>query len=200
MMNTMKIAAAATLMTGSMLVLGMARVQPDDADPPRLEPAVDLAAPSVVHQDMMARAGDYVTVTRMRPTPDAEWITTEGSATLTANIGGRFLMEKSTGVMMGQEMESIKLWGFNNATGKIESVWTYNMSTAMLTMKGAVGDDGVIRLKGSWDEADGTETVDIALHLPDGNHFIIEMMGHGMGDADTEPFVVMETTYTRAEN
>lgn len=200
--STTKFATIAAVSLCVALAFGMSRAEQDPPDAearPQLADAVDLAQPGVVHQDMMSRAGEYVTVTRMRPTADAEWMSSEGTASLTTAIGGRFLKENSSGTMMGQEVQSQKMWGFNNASGKIESVWTYNMSTAMLIIKGAMGEDGVIRLEGTWDEAAGPETVEIALWFPNADQFVIEMISHGM-DEEGEAFVAMETTYTRTEN
>lgn len=56
-------------------------------------------------------------------------------------MGGRYLVSKTTGNMMGMPFEGMSIMGFDNAKKVYTSTWIDNLGT------------GVISMEGTWDEA-----------------------------------------------
>jgi hypothetical protein len=119
-----------------------------------------------------------------------------GKAKITSVLGGRFVMDESSGTMMGQPYTSIKLDGYNNVTNKYEAVWTYTMSTSQMNMTGTSRDGGkTIEYVATYDTPGGGKaTMNITARTIDDNQFVIEMIGK---NSDGSPGGKMETTYTR---
>ncbi|MDA1267274.1 MAG: DUF1579 family protein, partial [Planctomycetota bacterium] len=169
------------------VVLG--RVLPQD-----VEGGDDPSQPGPVHEAMNARAGKYTTESVMT-LEGMDPIKSAGTAEIESILGGRFLLEKNRGTMMGAPVETLRLWGHNNETGELESVWIYTMSTGMLTMKGKMEEDGAINGVGSFSDAGGTHAMQIQLSFPSETSHVVTMHHEeeGMGE------VVWVETFTKKE-
>lgn len=129
---------------GVVLAAGIvtAAMQPDGPGARPAEPAA-LAAPVEAHAKLTRRAGEWATRSSLTfpDMPDSNETTT-GRATITVALGGRFIHESSTGTMMSEPYSGFRVTGYNTASGKYESVWTYTGSTSMMAARGASVDGG----------------------------------------------------------
>jgi hypothetical protein len=57
-------------------------------------------------------------------------------------LNGRYLRQEYTGDMMGMPFSGISIMGYNNHTGKYESIWVDTMSTALYYFVGTASPDG----------------------------------------------------------
>ena len=154
------------------------------------------ANPGPVHQQLNKRIGNYKTSTKFTMQPGGPATETSGTAKITAALGGRFLIEESSGSLMGQPTSGLRLIGYNNETKQYEECWTYTMSTAILTLTGTSSDDGkTITLKGSFaGEGGARQNLKVITRQLDADHFVVELIGDS-GDGNTGP--LLATTYTR---
>lgn len=155
---------------------------------------VDSAGP---HHEVLARLeGRYRHLTKVRMEPDQEPLTGEGKAELTMILDGRFLREERTWMMPGGPIHYLKLFGYNNATGLYEAVWTFDRSTAILMLTGTPEDGGkTIRWASAYDNLEGEKVlIEAATRLRGEGDFVLELYGTG---SNGERFTVQETSYHR---
>jgi hypothetical protein len=186
------------MFAGMVAVVGTglpAQEKADDAKA-RAEAAAKSAEPSAAHKQMAKRVGEYTTKTKMWMTPNSPPQETTGTSKITPILGGRFLHEESSGTMMGQPYTSIKIEGFNNATGKYESTWIYTMGTGQMNMAGTSKDGGkTIEYVGSYEGPGGAKpTMNITTRIVNDDQFVVELAGK---NPDGSPGGKMEMTYTR---
>lgn len=161
--------------------------------------AMDNAAPGAAHAALAQLVGEWTTLTRFQPAPDAPSIESTGNATLTMTLDGRFMHDIWKGDMMGVPVTSTKTIGFNNATGKYETMWSYTMSTGMLFGVGTSADSGkTVQFQGSFDEgpqAGGPSSMFMTLKVVSDDEFSWEISNTAPGMEQRGP--VMVTGYTR---
>lgn len=175
------------------LIAGAAQAE-GKKDKPNM-PSGEMARPGPMHQHMGTLAGEWTTVTKFRGTPDAKPVETEGRATLSMILDGRFLREESSGKFMGKDVKSVKLYGYNMDSKHFESVWMYTESTAMLTMTGIPEEEsGKTNWTGHVEVNGGKMDFRLVTQLQDDDHFTVSMYGKGPDGKDGPSF---ETTYTR---
>jgi hypothetical protein len=149
--------------------------------------------PQAEHRTLMKRAGDYVTHTKYYWTPGKPPQESDGTARFSTMLDGRFLVEEDHGSFIDQPSTGYRIYGYNNSAKQYEAVWTYTMSTAILTMNGQSKDDGkTIDYAAQFDEADH-KIKKLFVHIQQANddEFVIELSGEMTDD----PHVV--TTYTK---
>jgi hypothetical protein len=72
-----------------------------------------------------------------------------GTSTFEPIMGGRYLVENSSGDMPGMgPFEGLGMLGYNNLSGEYEHVWVCDSSTAMMISKGKANADGSIVFRG----------------------------------------------------
>jgi len=86
--------------------------------------------------------------------------------------------------------------GYNNASERYEGIWTYTMSTAIMTLNGTSADGGkTVSFAASFDnEGKVKEKLNIVMRQIDHDHFVADLRGT-MPDGKLGPR--LETTYTR---
>jgi hypothetical protein len=177
--------------------------QPGDKKPPakatsQAPPAEVLEAmtPGPAHQELARLAGDYQTLTRFRIAPGAPPVESSGTAKLVMILDGRFLREENAGTTMGQPYFGMRLVGYNNGSKKYEGIWTYTMSTSMMSLSGASPDGGkTIDFVATFDNPAGVrESLQIVQRRLDDDRFVVELVGN---NPDGTPGPRLETTYTR---
>lgn len=133
--------------------------------------------PGPEHQRLAKLVGTFtteVTFTGVGPEP----VKSSGEAKLDMALGGRFLEMRETESMMGQPVETLKFWGFNNGTKKYESVWMYTGSTSMMTMTGEAKEDGAVALDASYaDEMGKREQMKVEFKIANDDHFTVTLVG-----------------------
>jgi hypothetical protein len=164
--------------------------------PPDMDRMLGAAQPGPVHQVWANRAGDYTTVSRIRMAPGAPAAESTGMAKLSLLLGGRFLLEENTGQQVGQAFAGRRLLGFNNGSQRYEAVWTWTLSTAILSLSGASLDGGrTVRLDGAYDDPGGVrQSLRAVYRFTDEDRFTLEVRGAA---PDGNDFTVVETVYTR---
>jgi hypothetical protein len=155
--------------------------------------------PGPEHEALAKRAGEWTTTTRFDMGEGQPAMTSTGTAKISMILGGRFQVEDGEGTMMGQPYTSHKMLGFNKATRKYEGVWTYTMSTGMMTMSGASTDGGkTTQYEATVTEAPGApEHFWITVTNTDDDHFTVRLSMQSPDGKQGQPGAVMETTYTR---
>ena len=151
--------------------------------------------PGPIHQRLARLVGEWETASKF-VLPGQEAAESAGAAEFTTILGGRFLVEHSKGSMMGEEFSSMKLWGYNSASQRYESVWTYTGSTSMMTLTGSSKDDGkTVAYEASYESAPGRrEQMTVTLDLAEEDRFTVKLTAKG---PDGQPAPEMVTTYTR---
>ena len=152
--------------------------------------------PGPEHANLTRLAGEYTTVTKFFMAPGAPPQESTGEAKLWMTLDGRFLSEDDSGMFFGQQMKSFRMVGYNNASKRYEAIWTYTMSTAIMTLNGTSKDGGkTITLAGSFDDQGGVkQKLDVVMRQMDSDHLVVELSGT-TPDGKTGP--LLQTTYTR---
>ncbi|MBI3407572.1 MAG: DUF1579 family protein [Planctomycetes bacterium] len=138
--------------------------------------------PTEPHKAMAKLVGEYTTASKFT-LPDGKTVEAKGAAKLASVLGGRFVQETNESTMMGKPVNGMRLFGYNNASGKFESVWTYTGSTAIMVLIGEKSGENTVDFRGAVDVGknkkadfavvytvvdDNTFTVDLAATMPDG--------------------------------
>jgi hypothetical protein len=152
--------------------------------------------PGPIHEEMAKVAGDYTTETKFWMKPGDKPQESKGTARITSILDGRFLSEDNTGSMMGKPIKGHRLIGYNQGAKQFESVWTYTMSTGIMTMTGTSKDQGrTVHWNASYSGPEGKkQTLEVETRHLDEDHFVVKLM-HATGPGGEGP--VMETTYSR---
>ncbi len=153
--------------------------------------------PGPQHKALEALVGNWKAEVKCWMEPGAEPKISQGTATATMALKGRFLEEEFQGEMMGQPFIGRTLMGYDNVKQTFNSVWISDMQTSMFTSEGK-GDTGnkVITLEGK-STCPSTGQTDIPVRSvlrvisPDKHTF--EMFNASKG----ENVKTMEITYTR---
>lgn len=97
---------------------------------------------------------------------------------------------------MGQPLKGFRMLGYNNASKRYDGIWTYSMSTAIMSLNGTSSDGGkTVTLAAVFDgEGGAKEKLSITLLQADDDHFVARLSGMF---ADGKPGPMLETTYTR---
>ena len=197
--------AIVLVVVGSLALCGNARaVQKKPQSKPKpaaAQPAGDEtkgmqdATPGAEHANLARLAGEYTTSTKLFMTPGAPPQDSAGEAKLWMTLDGRFLSEDDSGMFFGQPTKGFKMVGYNNASKRYEGIWTYTMSTSIMTLNGTSKDGGkTITFGASFDDPAGKQKLDIVMRKTDDDHFVVELSGK---TADGKPGPRLETVYTR---
>lgn len=154
------------------------------------------ATPGPAHKQLAKLVGNWTTASKLMPAPGVPAVESSGTARLSMALGERFLVEETSGEMMGQSVTGWRMTGYHNAAKKYEAVWTWTQATSMLTMTGTSADGGkTITYNGSFDDAKGARTrLQIGTKLLDDDHFEVTIKGK---NPDGSEGATVITTYTR---
>jgi len=172
---------------------------PNRSKPAAAQPAEEQmmqnAMPGAEHAGLARLAGEYTTSTKLFMTPGAPPQESSGESKLWMTLDGRFLSEEDSGLFLGQPTKGFKMVGYNNASKRYEGIWTYTMSTSIMTLNGTSRDGGrTISLAASFDDQAGKQRLDIVMRKTDDDHFVVELSGKA---PDGKPGPRLETVYTR---
>jgi len=101
-----------------------------------------VGTPGEPHKLLAKLEGSWTTRSRGWMEPDKPPIESTGACEQKLLLDGRYLQQVYTGDMMGQPFTGINLLGYNNLTGKYESVWIDSMNTAIYYFVGSASADG----------------------------------------------------------
>ena len=109
--------------------------------------------PGEPHKIFAKLEGSWTTKTRGWLEPGKPAMESAGTCEQKLILGGHYLQQEYTGDMMGAPFSGINILGYNNHTGKYESVWVDSMSTAIYFFEGFASADGKsITQKCSYDD------------------------------------------------
>lgn len=108
--------------------------------------------PGPQHQKLAESAGTYDVKVKSWNAPGAPPEESNATATRTVDLGGRIIVERFDGTMMGQPFTGRSTMGFDNVTGKYWATWTDSMSTGMMMSEGTCDEKDVCTFVGSWND------------------------------------------------
>lgn len=178
-------------------------------DPPK-EPAQDPAqdemmkkwkahmTPSEGHTRLAPFVGKFETTTKIWMMPGGEPMVSKGEAVHTWILGGRFVEMKTTGSMMGEDVQGQGLLGYDNWNKHYVGTWTDTMTTSILTMQGTWDKNPAakpaLHLYGTLDEyLDGTndKNVRYTWRILDADTIQFEVHDLDIGETGTRVIEIM---------
>ena len=155
------------------------------------------STPGLHHKHLAELAGAWKAVCTMWMKPGAEPETAEIKVVCESLFGGRYLLEKSEGMMMGMPFEGMSLNGYDNLKGKHTTAWIDNMGTGTMYAEGTCSDSCTVNTQYAvqTDPMTGKDAkVKMVNRTIDKNTRVFEY--YMVGDDGSE-FKTMEITYTR---
>lgn len=101
-----------------------------------------LGTPGEPHKVLAKLEGSWTTRSRSWMEPGKPPVESSGTCEQKLILDGHYLQQVYTGDMMGQPFTGINLLGFDNQSGKYESVWLDSMSTGIFYFVGPASADG----------------------------------------------------------
>ncbi len=155
------------------------------------------AAPGPEHEAMASMAGMWDAQVKNFMDPAAPPMESKGTAEFAMELGGRYMVQRFHGEMMGQSFEGLGYDSFDNITKTYRSIWMDNMSTAISVMTGKADPaTRTITYAGSMNDAvSGTPIpMETVLTFVDKDHQKMEMRQPG---PDGKMVKTMEILYSR---
>lgn len=151
--------------------------------------------PGPEHQALMDMVGEWEGDITMWMDPSQPPQTMKGTTKYESIMGGRYLVGKFSGMMMGMPFSGMDITGYDNALKVYLNVWVDNMGTGMMTMEGKYDKaTNTVTYKGKMVIPNGSK-VDVrqVLKIIDKDNSIFEMyVDYGGGETKS-----MEIKYKR---
>lgn len=115
--------------------------QDGQMDPKAMEQMmIQLATPGAPHKQLATMAGKWTTdmTMYMQGAPETSTGTYEGEVVL----GGRYVLGRYKGMMMGQPFEGMSIDGYDNGKKEYFSIWFDMMGTGYYLAQGSASADG----------------------------------------------------------
>jgi Protein of unknown function (DUF1579) len=198
-------AAMAIVMACGVPVMGQQKPAQAPEKAPAISPALQkmmeehrkAIQPGQEHLNLMRLEGNYVTKEKFYLPGATVPKESDGTATLRAEMQGRFIVEHNHGGYLGEPYSGLRIYGFNNGTKKYEGAWVYTGSTSIMSLVGDSKDGGkTIEYTATFhDDATGKlQTMAVTLRMLDPDHFEVELKST-MPDGSPGPRLV--SLYTR---
>lgn len=161
-----------------------------------LETDMKAATPGPAHQFLLKRVGEYTTATKLTVAPGAAPVESTGTAKISSALDGRFIIEENNGSLFGIPTRGLNFYGYSNGSKKYEAIWTYTMSTAIMTLAGTSTDGGkTVNYTATYDDAAGArQTLYVMTKQLDDDRFVVELSAK-KPDGTQGPTI--QTTYLR---
>lgn len=164
--------------------------------------AEEAMTPGAMHKKLEALVGSWDAEVKIwMAGPGGEPTISKATSETKLVLGGRYLMEEVSGLMMNQPFNGVGYTGYDNMNKKYTGFWIDNMGTGMSTMEGKADKDGMtFTLWGKMDDPMSGEKGKKAKYVTkviDNNTHIFEVYdvtSHG----DKTPTMVI--TYTRKKS
>jgi hypothetical protein len=160
---------------------------------PQYAEMMKLAQPGEQHEGMKWLVGSW-TMKGKFAMPDGNSMETEGTATYTSLLGGRFVQQELNATMMGGPFEGRGLMGYDNFKKKYVGTWIDSMGTGFMTSSGDEVEKGKVwNFSGTYDMPGGPMTSKEVMTKVSDDEFRFEMtMAQG-----AKPHGTMTLVYTR---
>ncbi|MFA6046204.1 MAG: DUF1579 family protein [Phycisphaerales bacterium] len=121
--------------------------------------------------------GTWKTTSTVWMTPDAPAATSEGVATFTSTMGGRFVEGNSNTKLFGLPFMGKQIFGYNNATKQYESMWIDSETTGFQFTTGTRdGNNNIVWTGTTTDPVNGSKkTVKAKTSFPESGKMVFEM-------------------------
>jgi len=153
------------------------------------------ANPGPEHEVLKSMAGSWKTVTKAWMGPFEPQVS-EGRATSSMILGGRFLKDEYKSVFMDQPFEGFGITGYDLYKKEYVSTWSDTMSTTIMISRGKMDASGkVMTMTASFDDplTGEKKTMKEITKIVDANKHVFEIW-EGQGGKEVK---TMEITYTR---
>lgn len=172
--------------------------QMDEQTRAMMEEMAKFAAPGPEHAPLGTFVGKWTTSSKSWMGP-GDPLVSDGTAEGELILGGRYLILKSQGTMMGQPMEGMEIVGYDRMAGEYVAYWMDNMGTKIYPMH-----------SGKYDAATKTITLQAEWPMPGEKKPIPYRLTTQVVDDDTHVFTMislkdkkemkeMEITYKRVK-
>ena len=152
-----------------------------------------LMALSENHDYLKSLVGHWNAKSTMWAFPGTPPSVSQNSSEGSLIMGGRFLMMKYSGTMMGQPFEGLQIAGYDNLQKKYVIFWINNTSTAFYLTTGTLDTSGKVMTEtGDWPDLMTGETVKVrsVTRILSPDEFVYETF---MTGADGKEFKTMES-------
>jgi hypothetical protein len=157
-----------------------------------------VGTPGEHHKVLAKLEGFWTTRTRGWMEPGKPPVESTGTCEQKMILDGHYLRQEYTGDMMGQPFTGINLLGYDNQSGKYESVWIDSMSTGIFYFVGPASADGkTITQECSYDDpVKGPSVWRSVTRIKEDNTLELEMFITPQGGKEEK---MMEMTVARKE-
>lgn len=155
--------------------------------------------PGPEHAMLALRAGKWNCTVKAWEDPQGEPGISEGTEMTELIFGGRYIVSRFTGMMMGRPYEGMGTMGYDNAKKKFVGTWFDNMSTGIMCYEGDYNQDSKeMLMHGSYtDPLSGKETASrMVTHMVSDDQTVFAIFGP---DPTGKEVKWMEITYNRAK-
>ena len=143
----------------------------------------DIMTHGAMHKWMQKTNGTWEGEVTQWMDPKAPPTKSKATTVQTSALGGRFVVSKYTGTMMGQPFEGMSTMGYDNAKKMFVSTWMDNVSTGIVHMNGTYdGLTKTLNLKGYQTDPSTGKDSDIReeMTMIDNDSYSMTMYGTGM--------------------
>lgn len=157
----------------------------------------DFMTPGAMHKWMQKTNGTWEGEVTQWMDPKAPPTKSKAITVQTSALGGRFVVGKYTGTMMGQPFEGMSTMGYDNAKKMFVSTWMDNVSTGIVHMNGTYDEvTKTLNLKGYQTDPSTGKDSDIReeMTMIDNDSYSMTMYGTGM---DGKEMKFMEGIFKR---
>lgn len=157
------------------------------------------AQPGPEHAMLAKRAGKWNCAVKAWHDPQGEPEVSEGSEMAELIFGGRYIVSRFTGSMMGRPYEGMGTMGYDNAKKKFVGTWFDNSSTGIMSYEGDYRPDSKeMVMQGSYtDPLSGKETpTRMVTRMVSDDQSVFAMFGPDPAGKEVK---WMEITYNRAK-
>lgn len=160
---------------------------------------MEFMTPGPMHEFLAKGVGEWKVSQTFWMVPGSDPMTTEGTATAEMIMGGRYLVTKHSGNVMGMPFEGMSIEAYDNAAEKFVSIWIDNLGTGLAYSDGHYDDEaGMIVYEGTMTDPITKQDSwfkQTVKHMDDGSLYF-EMF---IKNPDGSEFKNMEITYTKNE-
>jgi hypothetical protein len=176
-----------------------------EAAPPPMDSAammkawMDFATPGAMHKWMEKTNGTWVcdSVSQWGMDPSAPPMKSKATNVQTSFAGGRYVVGKFTGTMMGQPFEGMSTMGYDNGKKMFVNTWIDNMGSGIVHMSGTYDEaTKTLHLKGHQTDPMTGKDSDLReeMKMIDDNTYTLSMYGTGMDGKESK---FMEGTFKK---
>jgi hypothetical protein len=102
---------------------------------------IEFMTPAAEHELLKQRVGNWKVRMEMRTAPGATPTVSEGTATVSLVMGGRYIVDDTRSTIQGQDFQGHSITGFDKLKQKFVSVWIDNFGTGFTISSGTYDDD-----------------------------------------------------------